>query len=433
MAIDPKNNALSVEQIQAITSEVQSDILESASLVNSSIFEELQINVIRDIENVHSLMVFDRKVGTARRYQPGHVPNSKIGYMHERELKVVMSIDRFRENIQNFREKQPFSILGSNETYSFSNTQTAFLLNEIAIKYSRDLLSNLFFGKMTKGIDDPYGMYDGYFAHIERDINAGRISKTNRNYQEIDPIDGTDPVADYDTAVAFYEGLDPKMKMNKEILIYCSPTTFARIARGYNLKYVGMQSTNVMDPNFRFVDMAQARFCPNAAMGEGDKLIATLPYNFDFGSDMNGSVVDSAIKVANDQNDFNIVIFQIQTAQGTRIRRISSDVFCVSSGVNTPHGALGGEYIDDAITIGVNDTTMGSVSKTPDQASYAEGETVTVTATANTGFKFKMWADGATGNPRTYVSQGFPYHFEAVFEADEAAGANEATDEEAGA
>ena len=147
MAIDKKNNALSVDQILTITREVEPDILESAALVNDSVFEDLQINVIRDLENVSSLMVFDRKIGTTRRYQAGKELRSKVGFMHERELKVALSWNRYTENIQNFREKAPFSILGSNETYAFSATQTAFLLNQMAISYSTDLLSNLFFGK----------------------------------------------------------------------------------------------------------------------------------------------------------------------------------------------------------------------------------------------------------------------------------------------
>lgn len=416
MAIDKKNHALSVDQILTITREVEPDILESAALVNDSVFEDMQINVIRDLENVSSLMVFDRKIGTTRRYQAGKELRSKVGFMHERELKVALSWNRYTENIQNFREKAPFSILGSNETYAFSSTQTAFLLNQMAISYSTDLLSNLFFGKEAKGVDDAYGLYDGYFAHIERDINAGRISVKNHNYQELDPINGVDPEADYDTALKFYQNLDPKMKMQREIIIYCSETTLSHIARGYNLKYQGMQTASVLDPSFRFFEMPKARFVSHAAMGEGDCLIATLPYNFDFGSDMNGSVTDGVIKMANDQNDFNVLIFQIQTAQGTRIRRISSDVFCVSSGKNTPLGAMGGEYTEETLTVGVNDAEAGSVEYTPKQDTYAEGDKVTMTATANEGFEFVKWSDGGTLNPRTIVFGGFPESYEAIFQ-----------------
>ena len=418
MAVDNKNNALSLEQVQTITREVEADILESASLVNDTVFEDLKINVIRNLENVNSLMVYDRKVGTSRRYQAGKSLNSKIGFMHERELKVVLGWNRYTENIQNFREKAPFSILGSNEDYSFSTTQTAFLLRNMATVYAQDVASNLFFGKESLDENDAYGMYDGYFTQIAKDINAGRISVANGNYQELDPIDGSDPVADYDTYVKFYQGLDPRMKMLPEIMIYCSETTRTHIVQGYLQKYQGLQSVDAMNAGFKFLDTPKARLVSHPVLGNGDCLIASAPYNLDFGSDMTGFVFNTFIDVNKDQNDSNVLIFQIQSAQGTRIRQISSDKFCVSSGTNTPYAVLGGEYTKNTLTVGVNDTTMGSVSLSPEQEEYNEGEKVTMNATASEGYKFVKWSDNATINPRTIVFGGFPEAYEAIFEKD---------------
>lgn len=433
MAIDNKNNALSLEQVQTITREVQADILESASLVNDTVFEDLKINVIRNLENVNSLMIFDRKVGTSRRYQAGKPLNSKLGFMHERELKVVLGWNRYTENIQNFREKAPFSILGSNETYSFSTTQTAFLLRNMATVYAQDVASNLFFGKESFDENDSYGMYDGYFAQINKDINAGRISVKNGNYQELDPIDGADPVSDYETYVTFYQGLDPRLTMAPEVMIYCSDVTRTRIVQGYLQKYQGMQSVDAMNPNFKFLDTPKARLVSHPVLGKGDCLIATVAYNFDFGSDMTGFVFNTFIDVNKDQNDSNVLIFQIQSAQGTRIRQISSDKFCVSSGVNTPFAVLGGEYTKNTLTVGVNNEEMGSVSYSPEQTEYNEGDKVTMTATATEGYEFVKWSDNATINPRTIVFGGFPEAYEAIFqEKVETEGAGEAETEGAG-
>ena len=186
-----------------------------------------------------------------------------------------------------------------------------------------------------------------------------------------------------------------------------------------------MQTADVLNPTFRFFEMPKARFVTNAAMGEGDCLIATLPYNLDFASDMNGKVTDGHIEMDRDQNDFNVLIFQIQTAQGTRIRRISSDVFCVSNGKNTPYGALGGEYTEDTLSASANDSSMGSVDWTPKQETYMEGDKVTLTATANEGFEFVKWSDGGSLNPRTIVYSGFPEVYEAIFQAKAEEGAGE--------
>jgi len=65
-------------------------------------------------------------------------------------------------------------------------------------------------------------------------------------------------------------------------------------------------------------------------------------------------------------------------------------------------------------TITVNTYTLnvtadnGSVTKTPDQASYDNGTTVTLQATANTGYSFAGWSGDASGtsNPTTVVMDG---------------------------
>jgi uncharacterized repeat protein (TIGR02543 family) len=61
----------------------------------------------------------------------------------------------------------------------------------------------------------------------------------------------------------------------------------------------------------------------------------------------------------------------------------------------------------DTYTLGIT-ATNGSVAKTPDQASYNYGTTVTLQATANTGYSFVSWSGDASGtsNPTTVVMNG---------------------------
>ena len=415
MAVDNKNIALNLEQVKTVTRFLEPDILESASLVNDTVFEDLKINVIRDLENVSSLLVFDRKVGTTRRYQAGKLVQNKVGYMYERELKVTLSMNRYTENIQNFREKEPFSTLGFNETGTCPAPVSEMLLRQIAIEYSGDVLGNLFFGDEDKE-DSPFGLYDGYFKHIAVGINKGEISKEKGNYQEIDPIDGIDPEADYDTYVKFYQGLDPKLKRADVVYIMCSYTTRQRIIQGYLKKYTGMQTPEAGNPGFRFIDTPKAELITHAALGEGCCLVATTAYNFDFGTDMRTAGMGNAsVMVDKDQNDFNLLIFQIQTAQGTRIRRITSDHFCVSNGKNKPFEATGGEYTQDVLAVSSNDESMGKVTLSPEKEAYETGDKVTMTAAAESTYKFVKWSDGATINPRTIVYSGNPESYQAIF------------------
>ena len=51
-----------------------------------------------------------------------------------------------------------------------------------------------------------------------------------------------------------------------------------------------------------------------------------------------------------------------------------------------------------ALTLTINPTAGGSVTKTPDRASYDSGTTVVLTATPNAGYTFTSWAGDASGS-----------------------------------
>jgi uncharacterized repeat protein (TIGR02543 family) len=66
------------------------------------------------------------------------------------------------------------------------------------------------------------------------------------------------------------------------------------------------------------------------------------------------------------------------------------------------------EAVRYALTATAAPADGGSVSKSPDSASYAQGATVTLTATPASGYVFKEWSGGATGtaNPLSIVMDG---------------------------
>ena len=57
-------------------------------------------------------------------------------------------------------------------------------------------------------------------------------------------------------------------------------------------------------------------------------------------------------------------------------------------------------------TLTVNTVGSGTVTKNPDQANYAYGSSVQLTATASTGYTFSGWSGGLTGNPTTVTING---------------------------
>ncbi|MBR1784208.1 MAG: C10 family peptidase [Bacteroidales bacterium] len=64
-------------------------------------------------------------------------------------------------------------------------------------------------------------------------------------------------------------------------------------------------------------------------------------------------------------------------------------------------------------TVSVSATAGGVVSG---GGSYSQGDAVELYASANSGYRFKGWSDGARYNPRGMVLNGGDYGFEAVFE-----------------
>ena len=85
-------------------------------------------------------------------------------------------------------------------------------------------------------------------------------------------------------------------------------------------------------------------------------------------------------------------------------------------GTDAPSSGSGTEGEVEQIFIGtsVNDSRMGSVSG---MGTYDKGTTVTLTATANAGYRFVSWGDDVTDNPRVIKAEVNGATYSAIFEA----------------
>ena len=61
----------------------------------------------------------------------------------------------------------------------------------------------------------------------------------------------------------------------------------------------------------------------------------------------------------------------------------------------------------------VNDNAMGSVTG---MGTYNKGESVTLIANANEGYRFVSWGDEVTDNPRTVTADVNGVTYSAIFE-----------------
>ena len=82
---------------------------------------------------------------------------------------------------------------------------------------------------------------------------------------------------------------------------------------------------------------------------------------------------------------------------------------------NGSGGSDAGEKEQIFIGTSVNDQTMGSVTG---MGTYDKGTTVTLTATANQGYRFVSWGDEVTDNPRQVTADVNGVTYSAIFEAE---------------
>nr|DAL63017.1 MAG TPA_asm: major capsid protein [Caudoviricetes sp.] len=413
-----KYYTLSLQDVTHIKDKLAPDIIASSVLDNMSVFNALYINVIEDVEYAQSQIIFRRKGGEARRYQRGETLTATLGYMEESKLVITTIWTRHVQNLQNFREKEPFKIAGSNETYNAPVSEM--LIREIGKQHAGDVLSNLFFGSEAKGVKDPLGLYDGYWTKIDQAINAQRISKKFGNLVDMTPINDSPETQDgenYDNFVNWVNGWHPTLRNAEHVVVYMSPESEQKIIQSYMRKFTGFQRESNDSKSFRFFGMKNIEIVSHAIIGKGDRMFATVPGNLEFAMDEESNW--NAVLMDHDQNDFNNLIFQIQSNAGVRILDINATKFCVNNGSIKQIEQLNGDYQHNTLTVTSNNEAWGKVTVSPEKEDYEEGETVTLTPAAESGYHFVKWSDNVTIDTRSLIYSGVPTVLQAVFEADE--------------
>ena len=409
--------AIGLDKVKEVTNNINRDLIESIVYYDNSVFDLFRINVITDIENADTIYQFMRKGATTRLYNPNELGHSVLGYVSPRKLQVYLNYKRVIDNIQEYRETEPFSVLGTNNSYQFPNTE--WRIRKIMEGYREDILAAIFFGDLNANEESGLKLYDGIYKLIN-DLTGTEISEANGNFINLDEPLIMKAAQDGDLWNAFVAAVDklnPKLRNAPELLCWIPGNFRTALIHDYMRYFTGMQ-TGINMNDVRFIGYENIKLISAPIMGKADeeagaKLIFTLPGNVDFGCDNRPE--QSMVMVDKMEGDFNKIIFQIQSAHGMRIRSVTPDTFAVTSGMNMPIDGLVGDYIKDSLKLSVNIADGGTAKASPEKDSYAKGESITLTAEAAEGYEFKMWSDGVTLAERTYVATGFPMEFQAVF------------------
>ena len=407
------------EALEEIANKYSSEIMLSGVYFRAETLDRLKIKVIQGVEYVETINVMQKRGRTTRRKIVGKTLQSQAGYLEERKLYAVTVWNRFMDNKDNYVEERVINTLGTNDSLSYPASELAFkVVKDI---FGQDLYNNLWHGNADHDPDSELGwlgLYNGFITNLYRDLNLGKINSDLGNYVELDAI--TIPVLKDDfsawtTFETFIEAWDPLLKTQPEILVYCSPQTRLAISKAYTIFHNSYKEPEYSAQGTKFNEYPAITLIDEPSFGKGDKMIATIPYNFVVGVDTLTSKEVVSVKIGSDK-DNNDITFQLQTIMGTRVDLIGPTTFCMSDGSLLPV-SLSGDYQFNSITATSANTAQGTVAKSDAKTDYAVGDTVTLTATPAEGFVFDEWTDGVKTAVREVIGIGQPLVFIAKFKA----------------
>lgn len=422
--------AISLSQVQTVTEQLHTDLVSRASMLNDQMLENLKLTVTTDVENLDKLFLFNDKGLQARQYHQGAVKKVQLGKIIENPAKVILAVTHPQDNVQKYREKEPFHV---NPDGTTNAEQTQFLLAKTAERHAQDVRANFFFGneanaKLPETAENQVklglSLYDGIYTKIAKAITNGTISEAIGNMVKTGDLmaESVTPVEAYEKYKAMYQALNDDLRGADELISYVATPLADKIIEGYMVKHPQLAPATLQE-GWKFSQMKNVTLVTHSAMGKGSEIIFALPGILEYICDIRPEG-QSNITVERNSDDHNLFDYQIQTAQCTRVRDYSPRSICVNDQTNVPNNVPAGDYIADVFTADSSDTKEGTAEITSGKKDlYEEGDVITVKATPASGYKFVGWSDGATANPYNYEFGGGNVKLLAQFDKVAAAGA----------
>lgn len=303
------------------------------------------INLMPGIQNKDVITSFYRKSGILKPYSTTkEITQADVGKAEEATLEVLKSYASVKDNIQNYKTISvgPDVLLGKNQ--SKKHPWEMVMLSSVIKTYGEDILDALF--PATRDIDDqsPSGAFNGFDTIIDTKVAANLISLAIGNLVNTGtiaaPTDGDDTDA-ADILLAFWRAAHPRLKEVKTNLLVP-----ADIADYYDDAYFNKYKHKPTTDEFNRTELhgtgGRCKIIRSNEMGTGQRIILTVPGNFDFGMDTLSDA--DFVQVRTPYEDPNLVQFWIQGDYGCRIREIHPKMFQVNEGVPVAN-ALSGDYV----------------------------------------------------------------------------------------
>ncbi|MDD3037904.1 hypothetical protein [Bacteroides sp.] len=415
---------IGVSALEQIATKYTKQIVMGGVHYRPDVFDRMKILVSTGLQFKDVKTIMNRKGHTTVRKVVGKPVNNTIGYLEERKMVGHLAMNHYLDNKDNYNE---LAIVDGvdNVNYTYPLSEIAF--QAAVANYGEDIFDNLWHGDDTIPDDKTnpkwhLRLYTGFITYLRQDIAMSRISKANKNYVEVEtigkPIDEKDPTP-FNIFQNFRMGWSQNLRNAPEVMLYCTEETGEAIADGYGNSKGNNKSViyNEEAGTFTIPGYRNVTFCPEASFGTGDLMIATVPYNFEYGVDDKDSRTSVSVRVGSD-NDHTDISFQVQSIQATRVINVNSDSFCMSNGSLIPNDCAG-DYTKDVFVVQSSDTTLGTVTVNDaapnNEAEYTSGAVLKLVAAPTSTGEFVAWNTGEKTAEITVVTKGQPGARTAIF------------------
>ena len=415
---------IGISALQEIAKKFSPQILVGAAHYRPDVFTRMKIKVETGIQFQSIKTIMLRKGHTTERKVVGEELNNTIGYMVERKCVARLAWNHYVDNKDKYVE---LAIVDANDNTKFNYPLSELAMTAALANYGEDLFDCLWHGDDTIDKKDKTNhkwylhLYTGFITYLANDVAMGLINADNGNLVTIGAIDAPankDDADAFNQFVAFRDKWHSNLQNAPEVLVYCTEATGYNIARAYANANGGHMFVNYnADGSFKFPEWRNITVVPESSLGIGDKLIASVPFNFEYEVDSLNSKSFISVREGSDKDHMDIT-YQVQSIQGTRVLNINASYFCMTTGSLVPKD-LAGDYTMDLFVVSVNAEEMGTVTvngAAPDNTvGYAANTSLELAASAKSGYEFVMWSDGVTSATRTVVTKGQPGGVIAIF------------------
>lgn len=368
---------MDLSQVKEMTKVIAPKILESPATLHFEQLAKYGIRTITGLEFQELQYRAKRRAGMTRPYKKGMGKRGTLLDVGQAELVVKVCRGKYEDNVENYREKEPFHILAEK---NFEDVESARKALAAGQSTTEDLIANIYYGKRDDSVvgegDNAnvgaYGVlsnFDGVFAHITKMKADGKhinVIETG----EFSPVTSSTKDSNWNLLVSFVEQFPASFQkiinagdsaQNATVRVNVCPTLFSRIMNSYAQTYPALTPDKISKVETSFMDFPNLVLVSNPLIGKGSLMMAIIDFaddpQIDFGVDSLNNA--SRVKVNIDPYEPDTYLYDVKVAAGMRVMDETRICFNDCENTFTASDYIGSDNVDEG-----NDCTMAfSVEK----------------------------------------------------------------------